>query len=127
MSWSKSILLGYDYEAIEILLPIHAVDDPKILDCTYNTGKMWKKSKYKPTRMDIDSSLDLDVVGDFTKMPFNNESFDVIVFDPPHLPIAAASKNSSRIWEKSYGITNNRSKGDNINSIFLPFLSEALR
>lgn len=26
-----------------------------------------------------------DVVGDFRKMPFDNESFHIVLFDPPHL------------------------------------------
>lgn len=114
---------------MNILLEIHALPNPKILDCTYNTGKMWKGSTYKPIRMDIDSSYDLDFVGDFTKMPFEDKSFDVIVFDPPHLPTSAASTNSSKIWEKTYGITSSGKgrEGDNISGLFVPFLLEAKR
>lgn len=126
----KTVLNGYDYEALDILISIHcAVKNPKILDCTYNTGKMWKKSSYKPIRMDINPDLELDVVGDFAKMPFENESFDIIVFDPPFLPTNAASKNSSKIWEKQYGITASGEgrEGENINGMFLPFLKEAKR
>lgn len=26
-----------------------------------------------------------DVLGDFRNIPFNNETFDMVVFDPPHL------------------------------------------
>lgn len=126
----KTVLNGRDVEAIDILIAIHcAVSNPKILDCTYNTGKMWKGSSYKPTRMDIDPSFDLDVVGDFANMPFKGAEYDVIVFDPPHLPVAAASKNSSKIWEKSYGITpiGRGREGDNVVGMFLPFLIEAKR
>lgn len=130
MNRYKTVLNGHDYEALDILISIHcAVEDPKILDCTYNTGKMWKKSSYKPVRMDINADLELDIVGDFTKMPFENESFDIIVFDPPHLPTNAASENSSKIWEKQYGITSEGEgrEGDNVNGMFLPFLKEAKR
>jgi hypothetical protein len=91
---------------------------------------MWKNSRYHPTtRMDIDPLLDVDVVGDFTNMPFGDSEYDIIVFDPPHLPVAAASENSSKIWEKSYGITDNGigREGDNVSSMFLPFLKEAER
>jgi len=28
--------------------------------------------------------VDPDVIGDFTKMPFENESFKLVIFDPPH-------------------------------------------
>lgn len=41
-----------------------------------------------------------DVIGDFTNMPFDDESFYLVVFDPPHL--VRAGKSS---WlAKKYGI-----------------------
>jgi len=126
----ETVLHGRDVEALDILITIHcAVDNPNILDCTHNTGKMWKKSSYKPIRMDIDALFDLDLVGDFTNMPFGDKQYDIIVFDPPHLPIAAASKNSSKIWEKMYGITANGDgrEGNNVSGMFLSFLKEARR
>ena len=128
---AKSVLMGKDFEAIPILLNIHCnVEDPKILDCTYNKGKMWKGLDLNPCRMDINSAFDLDVIGSFTAMPFEENSFDVIVFDPPHLPTNAASKNSSKMWEKSYGITDEKGvgrDGDNVVGMFEPFLLEAKR
>jgi hypothetical protein len=79
--------------------------------------------------MDIDSSFDVDYVADFGSMPFDNASFDVLVFDPPHLPTNAASKNSSRMWEQSYGITatGEGRDGDNVSGMFPRFLKEAKR
>ena len=132
MDRPMSLLNGKDYKAIEILLDIHcAVDSPIILDCTYNTGKMWKgfNKDFKIVSMDIDPVYNTEVVGDFTKMPFEDGSFDVIVFDPPHLPIASASENSSKIWESKYGNTNSGEgrEGDNISGMFEPFLKEAKR
>lgn len=127
----KTVLIGRDKEVIPILLEIHcAVSSPVILDCTYNCGKMWKGTDFNPLKMDIDKSLELDVCGDFTKMPFSNSCLDVIVFDPPHLPIAAASENSSKKYEKMYGITSDRGvgrDGDNVSEMFEPFLLEAKR
>lgn len=128
---AKTILMGKDNEVIPILLDIHCnTTEPKILDCTYNTGKMWKDSPFKPHRMDVNPQLELDTVGDFTKMPFGDKEFDVIVFDPPHLPTNAASINSSKIWESSYGITADEGigrDGDNVTGMFEPFLLEAKR
>ena len=127
---NKSILFGKDNEVIPILLEIHCnTQNPKILDCTYNTGKMWKDSPIKPHRMDIDSKYELDTVGSFTAMPFNGAEFDVIIFDPPHLPTHAASINSSKIWKNQYGITDSGAgrEGDNVIGMFEPFLLEAKR
>ena len=126
----ESVLNGRDNQVIPILLEIHCdVENPKILDCTYNSGKIWKNLNYKPLRMDINKELDLDIIGDFMNMPFKNDSFDVIVFDPPFLPTNAASKNSSLIYKETYGITGDDSyrKGDNVNDLFKPFLLEAKR
>jgi hypothetical protein len=97
-----SIVHGRDKDVIPLLLSVHChTSTPRILDCTYNNGKMWKGTGIVPVRMDIDSSFDVDYVADFGSMPFDNASFDVLVFDPPHLPTNAASKNSSRMWEQS--------------------------
>lgn len=122
--------MGRDSDAIPILLDIHCSSkSPRILDCTYNTGKMWKGLSYDVVRMDINPELDVDVVGDFTAIPLEDASFDCIVFDPPHLPTNAASKNSSKIYEKTYGITDKGEgrEGDNVSDMFKPFLIEAKR
>jgi len=36
--------------------------------------------------MDIDSRYRPNVVGDNRRMPFMDECFDVVVYDPPHIP-----------------------------------------
>lgn len=126
----KSVLHGKDSEAIDTLIAVHCeVLDPKVLDCTYNKGKMWRGSAYRPISMDITPEFSVDVLADFTSMPFALHALDVIVFDPPHLPVA--SKNSSCIWEEQYGLTADDPKllrsGDNVSLMFLPFLKEAQR
>jgi hypothetical protein len=126
---NRSILNGTDGDALCCLLSLHAVANPRILDCTYNTGKMWKGLDYRPIRMDIDGTLDLDIVADFAKIPFAADSLDVVVFDPPHLPTAGMSQHSTLGWDKTYGITarGDGREGDNVSGMFLPFLTEAKR
>jgi hypothetical protein len=62
------------------------IPEPRILDATVNHGRIWGrgKSRYKYTGMDIDASVHPHIVGDNTAMPFADESWDVIVYDPPH-------------------------------------------
>lgn len=130
MNRPYSLLLGKDNEVLETLILLHCKkENPHILDCTYNKGVMWKNTPYVTIKMDIDSSFDVDVVGDFMDMPFDENIFDIVVFDPPHLPTNAASINSSKIWEKRYGITDNSTErnADNVNALFRPFLLEAKR
>lgn len=127
----KSVLFGNDSEAIDILIDIHCETlDPYILDCTYNKGVMWKKTIKKPLATDINPLYKTDIIADFTTLPFKADSFDVIVFDPPHIPSDAASKNASKLWYDRYGITEDESglrTGDNVNGQFYPFLIESQR
>lgn len=42
MNRPSSVVLGRDKDVIPLLLSTHAVEDPRILDVTYNRGVMWK-------------------------------------------------------------------------------------
>ncbi len=122
-----TVLLGNDGEAINTLMGVHSPSEcPRILDVTYNTGKIWKGTNYKPVRMDIDSDLDLDVVGDFKNIPFSDSFFQVIIFDPPHLP---SDIGGSSIWRDKYNTPrfDEGRKKDNVSALFKPFLLEAKR
>lgn len=127
----RSVLRGRDPEALGQLLRLHMPSAaPRILDATHNTGKMWRGLDYRVTSMDIDPRFEPDVVGDFRAMPLPDASFDVIVFDPPHLPVAAATAGSSKLWETKYGITADVGRGRdgaNVSAQFVPFLREARR
>ena len=120
-----------DSIAITNLIKIHSpVTCPVVLDCTYNLGKMWKGIDCQVIKTDIDSSFKIDFVSDFRKLPIQNDSINVIVFDPPHLPVTSASINSSGLWKERFGNTNQNGMGRNgynINGIFDPFLIEAKR
>lgn len=118
---------AHDSEIIDSLLKIHAPGREhhlEILDCTHNTGKMWVGSNAdkRLTTMDIDSSYKVDFYGDFKCLTsyFGKNAFDVIVFDPPHLP--NASEGASGIYESHYGITKDGRPGLNVNELFTPFL-----
>lgn len=78
------------------------------------------------TFMDLDRNHSPDVVGDFRAIPFKDSTFGVLVFDPPHLPRAAASRAAMDQMVDSYGL-NLSSKRDSISEYFQGFLREALR
>lgn len=125
-------LMGTDPDALEILLQVHGVPNADILDCTYNTGKMWRgiRQNYRITTLDIDPVYGTDYVGDFRclSMIVGAAAFDVLIFDPPHLPMASASEHSSGIWREQYGLTdgeNTGRDGDNVSELFLPFFHQA--
>src|SRR5450759_750590 len=75
----ESVVYGRDSSVIPLLLQVHGVLNPLILDACANKGVMWKKSGYLPDRtLDIDPEMSPDDVGDFRDMPYADESLDVI-------------------------------------------------
>lgn len=59
-------------------------------------------------------------------MPFDDGTAEVIVFDPPHLPAAAGSSESDEQMKRDYGLAS-APRGNDITSVFQPFLREASR
>lgn len=69
----------------------------KILDVCCGSKMFWfDKNNKNTTYMDIRKlstqlcdgrvfEVNPDVIGDFRNIPFNNNSYDLVVFDPPHL------------------------------------------
>jgi hypothetical protein len=100
------------------------IAQPRILDATVNRGRIWGsgKSRYKYVGMDLDSSVHPDVVGDNTAMPFADESWDIIVYDPPHTGEQGKSKFAS-----VYGTGVAVSKEGGLTHTYPAFLSEARR
>ncbi len=124
----ESVFLGRDNVLLTEMLDFYSFPGALILDCTANKRRMWKGIECSPSPvfMDIDETVKPDVVGDFCNMPFEAESFDLIVFDPPHLPVASASPASLPQMGVSYGL-DQAPNSDNISSYFTPFLKEAKR
>lgn len=125
-----SVVLGRDHEVIPILIDLHAALSPRILDACANRQVMWKRSGFTPhATLDSDPTMPVTDVGDFRAMPYPDASFDVIAFDPPHLPNASASAGSSGIERLQYGLHGGHdyAEGDNVSPAFAPFLREARR
>jgi SAM-dependent methyltransferase len=63
-------------------------------------------------------------VADFRALPFADGSFDVIVFDPPHL---TDQTNTGTTYHARYGTGADDMRGDNVSFLFAPFLEQASR
>ena len=82
-----SVWYGDDPPLLERMLSFYPRKPPqRILDATVNKGRFWVGSSRPVVGMDIDPRHEPDVVGDCTDMPFADRSFDVVVYDPPHVP-----------------------------------------
>jgi SAM-dependent methyltransferase len=71
--------------------------EKKILDVTYGSRTIWFDKEhpnaiYTDKRREFHEGpngrtcyVDPDIIADFTNLPFEDESFHLVVFDPPHL------------------------------------------
>lgn len=123
----KSIINGRDPEVLHSMLNFYKRPEGKIVDLTCNRRRMWKGlDTQKITFCDIDPEVNPDIVCSYTQTPFADGEVAVIVMDPPHLPSAAGTDTSLNHFVSNYGL-NKSVHGDNISSVFLPFLTEAKR
>ena len=116
-----------DAELLEMMLDFYPAKPPeRILDATVNARRFWKGSERSIIGMDIDPSVNPDVVGDNRDMPFADDSFDAIVYDPPHTPIWGPSRKDFR---KRFGLSAPDSKehGWSVSFLYPPFMTEAKR
>ncbi len=99
----------------------------KILDATVNTGRFWCGSKRPVTGLDIDPAHKPDHVGDNRDMPFEDSSFDVVVYDPPHIP--NQGKDRSKDFNTRFGLVlkSTIEQGHNFSYLYPPFCKEAYR
>jgi predicted methyltransferase len=77
--------------------------------------------------MDIEEKRQPSIVGDNTHMPFLDESFDVVVFDPPHIP--NQGKDQSKDFNTRFGLVLKSPAGNgyNFSHLYPPFVQEAYR
>ncbi len=74
----------------------------RVLDATYGLGRFWKL--HTPTMLitnDIDPDRDAMYTNDFRSMPWLNDSFDTVVFDPPYKLNGTGGSHAS---DEAYGV-----------------------
>jgi SAM-dependent methyltransferase len=123
-----SVWLRDDAELLEKLLSFYPRRRPKaILDATVNGGRFWRGSKRLVIGMDIESTHHPAVVGDNTRMPFRAESFDVVVYDPPHIPNQGKEKTKDFSTRFGLGLRSPKENGYTFRDTYPPFVKEAYR
>jgi SAM-dependent methyltransferase len=82
---------GDNADLIRDAMVLHVTPGAKIADVTFNSGKFWKKTnlaQYDFHRSDLYYASDDPAVqilrADFRDLPYKNDDFDAIVFDPPY-------------------------------------------
>ncbi len=123
-----SVWCGEDSELLERMLDFYPRKRPRrILDATINGGRFWRNSKRSVVGMDIDPRHNPDILADNTKMPLEDSSFDVIVYDPPHIP--NQGKDNKKDFNTRFGLVLRSSKENHytFTHTFPPFVREAHR
>jgi SAM-dependent methyltransferase len=123
-----SVWYGDDAELLEQLLLFYPRKRPRrILDATINGGRFWRGSKRPVVGLDIDPRHHPAIVADNAKMPFRDASFDVVVYDPPHIPNQGRDK--SKDFNTRFGLVLRSSKENHytFSHTFPPFVKEAHR
>lgn len=123
-----SVWDGEDSELLERLLSFYPRKEPKrILDATVNGGRFWKGSEREVIGMDLAFSHRPSLVGDNTTMPFANSVFDVIVYDPPHIPNQGKDKQKDFNTRFGLGQRSPKEHGYSFSHLYPPFMGEAYR
>lgn len=123
-----SVWDGEDSHLLELMLDFYPRQQPQyILDATVNGGRFWRGSQRPVIGMDINPRYHPAVVGDNLHMPFRDEIFDVVVYDPPHIP--NQGKDRIKDFNTRFGLVlkSSAEHGYNFSHLFLPFTSQAYR
>jgi SAM-dependent methyltransferase len=121
-----SVWEGDDSDLVERMLEFYPRSNPeRILDATVNGGRFWRGSKRSVVGIDIERKYQPKIVADNTAMPFKPEAFDVVVYDPPHIP--NQGKDNLKDFNLRFGLVLKSSKEReyNFSHLYPAFLKEA--
>ncbi len=85
MDRPSSIWEGNDRDFLQWAIPFYWREEsaPKILDVNYGAGRFWRGTQGPTVSLDI--SAPADIRADNRALPFKEQVFDVVIYDPPHL------------------------------------------
>jgi SAM-dependent methyltransferase len=123
-----SVWDGDDSDLLNLLLDFYPRTPPKsILDATVNRGRFWRGGLRSITGMDIDFRHRPTIVGDNMNMPFRGEIFDVVVYDPPHVPNQGKDRQKDFVKRFGLGMKSSTENGCNFSHLYKSFAKEAHR
>ena len=117
-----------DAKLIEQLLTFYPHRVPRlILDATVNGRRFWRSSTRPVIGVDIDPRHGPDVCADNRTMPFASGSFDVVVYDPPHIPNQGRDRSKDFNTRFGLGAQSPKENGYNFAHTYPAFMTEAWR
>jgi hypothetical protein len=107
-----SVWDGEDVVLLEQMLSFYPRQEPeRILDATVGGWRFWKNSSRPVTGIDLKLRNRPTVVADNASMPFRAASFDVVVYDPPHVPNQGKDKMKDFTDRFGLGVRSSKEHG----------------
>ena len=122
----ESVWNGRDRELLDAMFAFYAPHAQRIVDVCCNARRMWGRWALNAVGYDIDPAVRPDEICGWHALPDADRTVDVVVYDPPHLPLAAASARSLAPFVKGYGLARSI-RADNVAELHTPMLREAHR
>jgi hypothetical protein len=117
-----------DAELIEQLLRFYPHREPRlILDTTVNGRRFWRDSARLVIGLDIERRHRPDVCADNAAIPFRSASFDVVVYDPPHIPNQGHDRSKDFNTRFGLGARSPKENGYTFAHTYPAFMGEAWR
>jgi hypothetical protein len=117
-----------DAELIEKLLCFYPHSEPRlILDATVNRGRFWRNNSRSVIGLDIDCKHQPSVCADNMLLPFRSDTFDVVVYDPPHIPNQGRDRSKDFTRRFGLGARSPKEFGYTFSHTFPKFMIEAWR
>lgn len=117
-----SLFLGDNAGLIASIAPLYLTGS--VLDVTYGQGAWWRR--FTPSAFAHHDLADDGV--DFRALPYEDDAWDTVCFDPPYIPSRAmhTSTKRGRTHRLAYGLTERRSRTD-VETLFAEGLVECAR
>lgn len=123
-----SVWEGEDSDLLERMLQFYPKTQPKrLLDATANSQRFWRANGRPVVAMDIELRYRPEVLGTSLCLPFRAEVFDVVVYDPPHIPNQGQDKQKDFRNRFGLGLKSAAETNYNFSHTFPPFVKEAYR
>ncbi|MGH8546120.1 MAG: hypothetical protein ACREX3_21365, partial [Gammaproteobacteria bacterium] len=121
-----SVWEGEDALLLEQMLSFYPRSQPeRILDATVGGWRFWRNTSRPVIGMDMKPKNRPNVVGDNTRMPFGSSVFDVVIYDPPHVPNQGKDKLKDFTSRFGLGVRSTKENGYSFSHTYPPFLKEA--
>ena len=122
----KSVVPGKNADVIEQAARLWLKDTDRVLDMTFGKGAFWKK--YRPYHL-VEGDLN-PTKGDgfdFRARPEPDETFDVVVLDPPYVSQGGRKTSTIPDFTDAYGLDDAPGTADEIDELVYDGMQEAKR